>query len=151
MSSPKLEATIETTAPPAKVWQIVSDLPRMGEWSPQCRKSFFLGGEIGEGSLAININRKGFLVWPTRSRVVTFTPNEKVAFKVLDNNTVWSYTLEPTQTGTRIIERREAPKGTTKVSQFLVKTVLGGNDDFEKELIEGMNLTLERIKAEAEK
>ena len=49
-----------------------------------------------------------------------------------------------------VVERREAPTGTSKVSQFLVKTVLGGNEDFEVDLVNGMNTTLARIKSAAE-
>ncbi|WP_149359695.1 SRPBCC family protein [Lolliginicoccus suaedae] len=150
MVSPLLEATIDTTARPAKVWSVVSDLPRMNQWSPQTRKTFVLGGEIREGSLAFNINQRGILFWPTRAKVVEFEPNKKIAFRILDNNSVWSYTLEPQGEGTRIVERREAPRGTYKISQFLIKTFLGGNDTFEQELIDGMNQTLERIKAEVE-
>ena len=73
-----------------------------------------------------------------------------MAFRIAENRTIWSYELEPTATGTKVTERREAPTGTSKVSQFLVKTVLGGNADFEVELVEGMNATLKRVKSEAE-
>ncbi|MDV7357309.1 SRPBCC family protein [Rhodococcus oxybenzonivorans] len=145
-----LEASIEIDATPQDVWAVVSDLKRMGEWSPQCRTMRVLGGVVEEGTKTININRKGMLVWPTTSKVVNFQPNKSIAFRVVENRTIWSYELQPTAGGTKVIERREAPTGTTKVSQFLIKTVLGGNDDFEVELIEGMNTTLARIKAAAE-
>ena len=36
--SKTLEATVEITASPQQVWQVISDLKRMGERSPQCRK-----------------------------------------------------------------------------------------------------------------
>ncbi|AWK71428.1 polyketide cyclase [Rhodococcus oxybenzonivorans] len=145
-----LEASIEIDATPQDVWAVVSDLKRMGEWSPQCRTMRVLGGVVEEGTKTININRKGMLVWPTTSKVVKFQPNKSIAFRVVENRTIWSYELQSTAGGTKVIERREAPTGTTKVSQFLIKTVLGGNDDFEVELIEGMNTTLARIKAAAE-
>lgn len=145
-----LEASIDIDATPQDVWAVVSDLKRMGEWSPQCRKMRVLGGVVEEGTKTVNINRKGFLVWPTTSKVVKFQPNKAIAFRILENRTIWSYELEPTASGTKVIERREAPTGTTKVSQFLVKTVLGGNDDFEVDLVNGMNTTLARIKSAAE-
>ncbi|MCW4353080.1 SRPBCC family protein [Hoyosella sp. YIM 151337] len=151
MPSPLLEAEIETSAAADKVWSIVSDLPRMSEWSPRTRKTVILGGQVREGALAFNINKKGKLYWPTRTRIVTVEPNEQIAFKVLDNNSVWSFTLEPTDSGTRIIQRREAPNGTSAVSRTLVKLFLGGNEDFEADLVAGMRATLERIKAEAER
>ena len=39
----------------------VSDLRRMGEWSPQCRKMFIRGNPVGVGTRTININRRGAL------------------------------------------------------------------------------------------
>lgn len=145
-----LEASIEINASPQDVWAIVADLPRMGEWSPQCKMMKVIGGTVREGAKTVNINRKGFLVWPTTAKVVRFEPNKSVAFRIAENRTIWSYELEPTAAGTKVTERREAPTGTSKVSQFLVKTVLGGNDGFEVELVDGMNATLRRLKAEAE-
>lgn len=144
-----LEASIEIAATPQDVWTIVSDLQRMGEWSPQCRK-MRVSGEVREGTRTFNLNRKGVLVWPTTSKVVRFEPNKAIAFRINENRTVWSYTLEPTETGTRVVERRDAPRGTSRVSQFLIKTVLGGTDSFEADLIVGMNATLARIKNAAE-
>ncbi len=144
-----LEASIEIAATPQDVWTIVSDLERMGEWSPQCRK-MRVSGEVREGTKTFNINRKGLLVWPTTSKVIRFEPNKAIAFRINENRSIWSYTLEPTETGTRVVERREAPTGTSQLSQFLIKTVLGGADAFETEMIAGMNATLTRIKSEAE-
>lgn len=146
-----LEATIDIDAAPKDVWTIVSDLKRMGEWSPQCATMRVLGGPVREGTKTINVNRRGLLVWPTRSKVIRFEPNKSIAFRITDNRTIWSYELESTGSGTRVTERREAPNGTTKISQFLVKNVLGGNDGFEQELVQGMNSTLHRIKTEAER
>lgn len=131
-----LEASIDIDASPQDVWAIVADLQRMGEWSPQCKVMKVIGGTVREGAKTINVNRKGLLVWPTSSKVVRFEPNKSVAFRIAENRTIWSYELEPTATGTKVTERREAPTGTSKVSQFLVKTVLGGNADFEVELVE---------------
>ncbi|WP_137726437.1 SRPBCC family protein [Prescottella subtropica] len=144
-----LEAGIEIAATPQDVWTIVSDLKRMGEWSPQCRK-MRVSGEVREGTKTFNINRQGLLVWPTTSKVIRFEPNKEIAFRIAENRTIWSYTLEPTETGTRVVERREAPTGTSAVSQFLVKMVFGGPDKFEADLTAGMNATLARIKNAAE-
>ncbi|WP_072691007.1 SRPBCC family protein [Rhodococcus marinonascens] len=146
-----LEANIDIDATPQDVWAVVSDLKRMGEWSPQCRQMRVLGGIVQEGTRTLNINRKGFLVWPTRSKVVKFQPNKTIAFRILENGTVWSYELEPIAGGTKVTERRDIPAEVSKVSRFLVKTVLGGNDDFEVDLVNGMNTTLARIKSEAER
>ncbi|MCW2806847.1 MAG: hypothetical protein JWQ93_802 [Marmoricola sp.] len=147
-----IEASIDIAAPPARVWGLLSDLRNMPRWSPQCRKTFVRGGPIRQGSKLVNINRRGLLVWPTQSMVTEFVPEQKIAFRIKENWTIWSFTLEPTTDGgTRVVQRREAPKGISDVSVRLTKTVLGGLDEFTTELQQGMNQTLARIKADAER
>ena len=64
---------------------------------------------------------------------------------------MWAYELEPTATGTRLTETRLAENGVTLLSSTMTKAALGGMEPFERELVEGMNLSLQRIKAEAER
>ncbi|SNS64172.1 SRPBCC family protein [Rhodococcoides kyotonense] len=149
--SKTLEASIDVDASPEKVWTIVSDLKRMGEWSPQCKLMKVFGGEVRKGTTTLNVNRKGALVWPTTAKVVDFEPNKSIAFRVNENRTIWSYTLTPSERGTTVVEKREAPTGTSAVSTFLVKNVLGGIEQFDVELVDGMNKTLQRIKSESER
>ncbi|WP_028474382.1 SRPBCC family protein [Nocardioides alkalitolerans] len=147
---PLLEESIEIDAPPATVWSLVSDLPRMSEWSPQVLRSF-TRGPVRLGSLLLNVNRRGLLVWPTRSKVVRFEPHSEFAFRVLDNKTIWAFHLEPTASGTRVTQRRTTPQGTTAVSDKLVGAVMGGQESFQDELLAGMRQTLAKIKREAER
>jgi len=147
-----LEASIEIAAPPAQVWALLSDLTRMPRWSPQVRKTFVRGGPTRQGSKLVNINRRGLLFWPTQAMVTEFEPERRLAFRVKENWTIWSFTLEPTADGgTRVVERREAPKGISDLSVNLTKRFLGGLDEFVVELDEGMNQTLRKIKADVER
>ncbi|MCL3836294.1 SRPBCC family protein [Aeromicrobium duanguangcaii] len=147
----EISATIDIEAPPERVWELVSDPAQMPRWSPQCRKMIVRGkGPIGVGTTTININRRGPLFWPTRSKIKEFVPGKRFAFKIAENGTVWSYDLEPTATGTRLTESRHAPDGVSAVSNLLTSKVLGGTDNFENELEAGIRQTLERIKAAAE-
>jgi uncharacterized protein YndB with AHSA1/START domain len=147
-----IEASIEIAAPPAEVWKLVSDLSNMPRWSPQVFKTFVRGGETRHGARTINLNRRGLLVWPTQAMVTSFEPEQKIAFRIRENWTIWSFTLGPTADGgTRVVQRREAPKGISDVSVRLTKAVLGGVEGFTTELVEGMNRTLARIKTEAER
>src|SRR4051812_7322644 len=124
----------------------------MPRWSPQVFKTVVRGGKTRQGAKMINLNRKGLLVWPTQSMVTTFEPEQKIAFRIRENWTIWSFTLGPTADGgTRVVQRREAPKGISDVSVRLTKAVLGGVEEFTSELEQGMNQTLERIKADAER
>jgi len=149
MAAPILKTEIEINAPVAKVWSLVSDLSRMPQWSPQCRIMKALG-PIRPGTRTINLNRRGMLFWPTTSVITEVVPERKFAFRIPLNTTVWSYELEPTATGTRLIETRHAENGVTAVSTAVTKAALGGVDSFEQELLEGMSQSLARIKAAAE-
>jgi uncharacterized protein YndB with AHSA1/START domain len=149
MAAPLLQAQIDINAPVSKVWGLVSDLSRMPQWSPQCRlmKAF---GPLRQGTKTINFNRRGRMFWPTTSVVTEVIPEKKIAFRVHLNNTVWSYELEPTDTGTRLVESRHAENGVTAISNMSVNALMGGVPSFERELVDGMNATLSRIKAAAE-
>jgi uncharacterized protein YndB with AHSA1/START domain len=149
---PVLEESIEIAAPPARVWELVRDPRQMSRWSPQTWKSFLRGGgQPGVGSRFVNVNRKGLLVWPTTSKVVRFEPEREIAWRVKENYTIWSLTLEPAGTGTRLVQRREAPEGISDVSVRLVNAAMGGQDRFTDDLRAGMRDTLLQIKAEAER
>lgn len=148
---PVIEDSIDIHASPAAVWAIVSDLKRMGEWSPQCMRMIIFGGEVKQGARTLNLNKQGWKRWPTNAKIIAFEPERKLAFRVVENRTVWTYELEPTATGTRLTESRKIPHGVSKLSTVLTNTVLGGTPSFEAGLATGIRRTLERIKAEAER
>ncbi|HYZ68239.1 MAG TPA: SRPBCC family protein [Mycobacterium sp.] len=149
MATPLLQAQVDIDAPVSKVWTLVSDLSLMPRWSPQCRLMKALG-PVRQGTRTINLNRRNRLFWPTTSVVTEVIPEKKIAFRVPINNTVWSYELEPIGTGTRLVESRHAENGTTAVSNLSINAMMGGVPSFERELVDGMNATLSRIKAAAE-
>ena len=149
MAAPLLQAEIEINAPVSTVWGLVSDLSRMPQWSPQCRIMKPLG-PLRPGTHTVNLNRRGLLFWPTTSVITEVVPERKLAFRIPLNTTVWTYELEPTATGTRLVETRHAENGVSAVSSAVTKAALGGIEPFEKELVEGMNQSLARIKAAAE-
>lgn len=147
MATPLIEESIQINGTPAQVWTVISDLKRMGEWSPQCKKMFVFGGDVKAGTRTANINRRGPLIWPTTAKVVDFEPNKKIAWKVTENNTVWGFAITEADDGVTVTQSRTAKGGnTSKVSSFLVDKVFGGNDSFESELSVGMRETLGKIK-----
>ncbi|MFM8383175.1 MAG: SRPBCC family protein, partial [Actinomycetota bacterium] len=48
--------TREVAAPPERIWAMVSDLPRMGEWSPENQGGEWLNGATGP---AVGVRFKG--------------------------------------------------------------------------------------------
>ena len=147
----ELEASIDVAAPPAAVWAMVTDIERMASWSPQVVRTSVKGGGVQQGTRFSNLNRQGLIFWPTKGKVVRFEPHRDFAFRIAENRTIWSFELEPLPGGaTRVTQRRELPDGISNFSLGLTKIVLGGVDKFTDRLRDGMRLTLERIKAEAE-
>jgi uncharacterized protein YndB with AHSA1/START domain len=149
MAEPLLRTQIDIDAPPAKVWALISDFRQMPRWSPQCRLMKALG-PLKQGTKTINLNRRGFMYWPTTSQITEIIPEQKLAFRVSQNNTIWTYELHPTDTGTRVVESRHAENGVKPFSNLMIGTLFGGVPSFERELVDGMNDSLARIKSAAE-
>src|SRR5699024_882326 len=153
MSSPNapIESSIEIDAPPARVWEIVSEVRNAPQWSSQAVKVLALGGRTTAGTRSLNINKQGKLIWPTTAKVVEFEPGRRIANRVIENTSIWAFELEPTDAGgTRLVERRETPHGTSALSQFLVDKVFKDQPTFTEELGHGVSTSLTRIKALAE-
>src|SRR5688572_6937023 len=65
-------ATVHISAPPRVVWDLLTDVTRMGEWSPETRRAEWLGGATGPavGVRFRGHNRRGlFQRWSTRPRI----------------------------------------------------------------------------------
>ena len=105
-----LHETVDIEAPPERVWSLVTDLPRMASWSPQVVTDV-RARPGGRGTRALNINRRGPLLWPTRSKVVAFEPHREFAFQIRDNAAIWAFVLGRTArypAGARAARRRTA-------------------------------------------
>jgi uncharacterized protein YndB with AHSA1/START domain len=142
-----ISATVEIKADPDAVWRVVSDLGRMPEFSPELRKAFVIG-KPGVGATIIGVNRRGFVVWPTTSKVVRWEPGQAVAWKTRESGATWVYELKGTASGTRVTGRRVLPKFTVGTS--FLGPVIGGAEGHDRELAEGIATTLERIRSSVE-
>ncbi len=146
-----LEHSIHVDAPPARVWELVSDLTRMPEWSPQVTSTRLREGQqLGADAEFTNLNRHGELEWTTHGRIQRFEPERELAFRIEENWAVWSYHLEPEDGGTRLTERRATPDDISPLSLELTEGFLGGVESFNEVLDEGIRTTLEAIRATAE-
>lgn len=145
-----LTASVEVAAAPEEVWKVVSDVSRMSEWSPECRRIVVLGRpKQGVGTTLLGLNRRGWAMWPTTSKVVRFEPARAVAWKTRESGATWTYELEPSGTGTRLTGRRELPAYT--MGTKLMAPLIGGAQGHDAELEAGIRTTLERIKASVER
>ncbi|MDQ3107570.1 MAG: SRPBCC family protein, partial [Actinomycetota bacterium] len=71
-STPTASASIEIEAPADVVWKLVSDLSRMGEWSPETVKIEWKGSatEPAIGASFTGTNQNGNKKWSTKGRIV---------------------------------------------------------------------------------
>lgn len=144
-----LRASTEIAAPPADVWTVISDVRRTGEWSPECFKVVPFG-VVRPGTWLFGLNRRGGTRWPTLSRIVRFEPDHEIGWAVVTNGAVWTYRLEPSESGTRLTETRETPDGVRAFARFFTRSFLGGQRAHDDELEAGMAEGLQRIKAAVE-
>ena len=79
-----ISRTVDIDAPPERVFALVSDLPRMGELSPENTGGRWLAGAAGPavGVRFRGSNRQGWRRWSTVVRVVDHEPPHRFAFDV---------------------------------------------------------------------
>lgn len=141
-----LAASIDVATTPGRVWAVVADLRRTGEWSPECARVLPLGA-LRRGGWLVGVNHRRAVAWVTLSRIVRYEPEVEIAWRVLTNGAVWSYRLEPTETGTRIVETRDTPRGISRFARGFTRVLLGGQRAHDDELEAGMHAGLRRIRA----
>ena len=148
----ELRAEIEVAAPRARVWSVLTDFARMPSWSPELvRMSALRRGGLRLGQQYLGINRRGPVVWPTRSVVCALAPGSLVAWDTLSSGARWIYELSDTADGgTRVVHRRQVPRDLTLGSRIVAPLLLGGTPEHADELEAGMATTLERLRAEVE-
>ncbi len=145
------QIAIETT--PSVVWEIIRDIRRMSQWSPQVIsvKLREPDDDIRLGSTFTNLNHQGELEWITHGEVVRYEPEKEVAFRIAENYAIWSFSISADGAGATVLtQRRETPDGISQLSLELTESHLGGQEAFTELLEAGMEQTLAAIKACAE-
>jgi hypothetical protein len=103
------EASIEIAASPAEIYAMVSDITRMGEWSPENVGGVWLDGGTGQvGDRFEGNNRSGDREWSRECEVARADPGADFTFvvgSVEANCTWWSYEMESVGDGARLTER----------------------------------------------
>jgi uncharacterized protein YndB with AHSA1/START domain len=146
------EATTTIAADPVKVYNLVTDLPRMGEWSPENTGGRWVDGATGAtvGAKFRGNNKRGPLRWSTTVTVTEATPGKQFAFDVTYGPVPishWSYTFEPSGDGCQVteswVERRPTWMKLAGVPMMAIA-------DRSKHNRHGMEATLAALKVAAE-
>jgi len=147
-------ASIRIAAPPEEVYDLVSDVTRMGEWSPECRRCEWADGATGPavGARFRAVNQTRVARWSNKPRIVTADVGREFAFvagTLGQEYTRWTYKFEPADGGTQVTESFEMLKD--RPWYFALPTVvLMGITDRKANLEAGMAETLRRLKAAIE-
>jgi hypothetical protein len=145
-------ASVHIAAPADRIYDIVSDITKMGRLSPECTGGSWLGGATGPavGARFRGWNKRGLARWFTTNTVVAAERGKAFAFETKQSGMRWRYDLEPDETGTVVTESRAAFKDRPLSARVFTKLALGGVPEHEDELREGMVATLHRLKDVAE-
>jgi len=148
------EASVVIDAPAEVVWDMVADVTRMGEWSPECYSCRWVGRrhEPVVGARFVGFNKRGWARWITTNQVVDADRGRAFVFRTRETGVRWGYRLESAgggAGGTRVTETRDLRDSRTWLIR-LAGPFVGGMDGHADELRVGMRQTLERLKAAAE-
>ena len=101
----------EVAAPPEEVFALVSDLTRMGEWSPEAQGGDWAGAADGPavGAVFRGRNRNGRYRWRTKVVVTEYQAPRRFAFRLdipLMGGCDWAYEVEPADGGCPAVDPR---------------------------------------------
>ena len=146
----RAEASMQVEAPPAAIYELVADVTRMGEYSPECFRCVWLDADGPRlGARFRGTNRYGLARWSRVCEVLVAEPGREFAFRTLPlfpyaDSTTWRYTFEPADAATWVTESCEVTK--LPGWMWLFETISGRP----KLLPAAMHQTLTRIRAAAE-
>ena len=146
------EVTVHMKASVDEVWALVSDVTRIGEFSPETFEARWSRGSTGPEVGAFfkgHVKRNG--IGPTYwspCRVTACVPNEVFEFSVGNDDVTlnnWGFRLEPSGSGTTVTEYFRIEPNLAMRAYWTVFGPLRGRTNRK-----GMRTTLERMKAVVE-
>ncbi len=142
-----VSVTRDIAASPEKVWALVTDLPRMGEWSPENQGGSWSKGATGPavGASFKGRNKNGKKSWGTTVIVNVCDEPSKFSFALMalgKNWCDWVYEIEETPTGCKVTHSWIDHRST--IADKLGKVVSGVSDRASHNRA-NMEVTLEKL------
>jgi hypothetical protein len=147
-------ARTHVARPASELYELVSDVQRMGEWSPECRSCEWIDGATGPavGARFKGTNRRGAARWSTKPTVRVADPGREFAFvtgHLGRDMTQWTYRFKAVGDGTDVTESFEMLRDMPWYFR-LADRLLMGITDRQADLRTNLEKTLGRLKAVAE-
>lgn len=111
------ETHLVIDAPPQQIYDVIADVTRIGQRSPECHTATWLGDDTRAvvGARFRGHNRSGrFARWSRTCEILAATPGVEFTFRTVPerdpsrrDSTVWSYRLVPGVDGTRVVHSYE--------------------------------------------
>jgi uncharacterized membrane protein len=146
------EVKLHINAPANPIWDVLADVQRMGEWSPECYRVRWLDGASSPATTGARFkgwNRWRWMRWSMTCRVTTADPGRELSWSTVRGGKPvvrWTYRLQPANGGTDVTESFQALRWPLDVRLAEDYIMRNRNECREK----AMHTTLERIKAVVE-
>ena len=134
------------------LYDMVSDVTRIGEWSPVCQACWWdEGSSARAGGWFTGSNTTADRTWETRSEVVVAERGREFAFIVGGSYVRWGYTFTIVGEGTRVTESWEfLPEGIAMFEEKFGADAQAQISHRTKAAHDGIPLTLAALKRTAE-
>jgi uncharacterized protein YndB with AHSA1/START domain len=110
-------ASVTIEAPVEEVWELVSDVTRVGEWSGECRGCAWEEGSVDvvRGARFRGRNRRGGFRWTRLNEVTDVDPPRRLAWRTVPrfpypDSVEWELSLIESDSGTTVTESFEVVK-----------------------------------------
>ncbi|MEM7140429.1 MAG: SRPBCC family protein [Actinomycetota bacterium] len=148
---PTNEVSREIAASPETVFAAITDITRMGEWSPETVRAEWNEGfsEAAVGAQFTGYNEAGDSDWNTRATITELVENERFFFDCDVNDFVfskWGYIIEATDAGCTVTEQCQ----NLIPEEMRSAVAIEGVDDRDVRNRETMIATLDRLAAALE-
>ena len=147
------EVSLHINAPPEQLYDIIADVTRMPELSPEILRCEWRDGAAKAAPGArFKATNKVRITWSNKPVITVADRGREIAWartEVGGGTVEWRYRFEPEGSGTRVTESYEVTKPLTRFGWFIIEKI-AGRKDRRTDLRKGMEQTLERLQAVAE-
>lgn len=147
------EVSAHIEAPPERLYDIIADVTRMPELSPELVRCEWLDGVTGAAPGArFKATNKVRITWSNKPVITVADRGREIAWartEIGGGTVVWRYRFEPDRNGTLVTESYEVTKPLNRLGWFIIEK-FAGRTDRRSDLRGGMERTLGRLRILAE-
>lgn len=144
------EVSRHIDALPETLYDIIADVTRTSELSPEIVRCEWLDGATGAVPGArFKATNKVRITWSNKPVITVAERGREIAWARTElggGTVVWHYRFEPEGSGTRVIESYQVTRSLNRLGWFIIERI-AGRKDRRTDLRRGMEQTLQRLEA----